>query len=90
MRGAPGLRRAQLAAGVTQATIHARLVREKGLEASVASLRRWVAAHLPEEARAGAGCGCRGPPVPPGSGGADGLREVGEWTLPGSGGGTRC
>lgn len=40
-----------LEAGVTQATIHGRLVREKGLDAAVASFRRWVAAQLPEEAR---------------------------------------
>ena len=42
---------AQLKAGVTVATIHQRLVDERGLEASVASLRRWVAANLPEEVR---------------------------------------
>jgi transposase len=40
-----------LAAGVTQATIHQRLRDEHGLEASVASLRRYVAAMLPEELR---------------------------------------
>jgi len=32
-------------------TIHQRLVDEHGLAASVASLRRWVAGNLPEEAR---------------------------------------
>ena len=42
---------AQLAAGVTVSTIHQRLVDEYALEASVASLRRWVAGNLPEEAR---------------------------------------
>jgi transposase len=42
---------AQLAAGVTVATIHQRLAGERGLAASVASLRRYVAANLPEEAR---------------------------------------
>lgn len=41
----------QLKAGVTAATIHQRLVDEHGLAASVASLRRWVRANLPEEAR---------------------------------------
>jgi transposase len=41
----------QLKAGVTVATIHQRLVDERGLQASVASLRRWVAANLPEEVR---------------------------------------
>jgi len=33
------------------ATIHQRLADERGLAASVASLRRYVAANLPEEAR---------------------------------------
>jgi transposase len=42
-----------LAAGVTQATIHQRLRDEHGLAASVASLRRYVAAMLPEELRRG-------------------------------------
>lgn len=37
--------------GVTQATIHQRLRDEQGLVASVASLKRWVAANLPEEVR---------------------------------------
>ncbi|MGH8920624.1 MAG: IS21 family transposase, partial [Actinomycetes bacterium] len=41
----------QLKHGVTAATIHQRLRDEHGLEASVASLRRWVRANLPEEAR---------------------------------------
>jgi transposase len=40
-----------LAAGVTQATIHQRLRDEHGLVASVASLRRYVAAMLPQELR---------------------------------------
>ena len=43
----------QLAAGVTVATIHQRLRDEHGLDASVASLRRWVRANLPEQARRG-------------------------------------
>ncbi len=42
---------AQLEAGVTVATIHQRLRDERGLAVSVASLRRYVAANLPEEAR---------------------------------------
>jgi hypothetical protein len=42
---------AQLRVGVTAATIHQRLVDEHGLAASVASVRRWVRANLPEEAR---------------------------------------
>ena len=42
---------AQLKAGVTVATIHQRLADEHRLDASVASVRRWVRANLPEEAR---------------------------------------
>jgi transposase len=42
---------AQLKAGVTVATIHQRLADEHGLDASVASVRRWVRGNLPEEAR---------------------------------------
>src|SRR6266581_4926312 len=42
---------AQLEAGVTVATIHQRLRDERGLAVSVASLRRYVAANLPEEVR---------------------------------------
>ncbi len=42
---------AQLEARVTVATIHQRLRDERGLAVSVASLRRYVAANLPEEAR---------------------------------------
>jgi transposase len=41
----------QLKAGVTKATIHQRLADEHGLQASLASLKRYVTANLPEEAR---------------------------------------
>jgi len=41
----------QMKAGVTAATIHQRLRDERGLAVSVASLRRYVAANLPEEVR---------------------------------------
>ena len=41
----------QLKAGVTAATVHQRLRDEHGLDASVASFRRWVRANLPEETR---------------------------------------
>jgi hypothetical protein len=41
----------QLKADVTAATIHQRLCDEHGLEASVASFRRWLRANLPEETR---------------------------------------
>jgi hypothetical protein len=40
----------QLEAGVTKATIHQRLRDERGLQASVASVKRWIAANLPEQA----------------------------------------
>ena len=42
---------AQLEARVTVATIHQRLRDEHGLAVSYASLRRYVAPHLPEEVR---------------------------------------
>jgi transposase len=42
-----------LKAGVTQATIHQRLRDDHGLTASVASLKRYVAANLPEEGAPG-------------------------------------
>ena len=71
----------QLQAGVTQATIHSRLVREHGLDASVASFRRWVAAHLPEEARR-AQVRVPRPPVPPGSEAQIDYGKLGMWTAP--------
>lgn len=43
--------RGQLEAGVTVSTIHQRLRDERGLAVSVASLRRYVAANVPEEVR---------------------------------------
>ena len=42
---------AQLKAGVRMSTIHQRLRDERGLAASVASFRRYVAANVPEEVR---------------------------------------
>jgi transposase len=41
---------AQLEEGVTKQTIWQRLAEERGLDASVASLKRWIAANLPEQA----------------------------------------
>jgi len=41
----------QLRAGVRMSTVHQRLSDERGLAASVASFRRYVAANVPEEAR---------------------------------------
>ena len=58
---------AQLAAGVTVSTIHQRLVDEHQLVTSVASVRRWVAGNLPEEARRAQVRVLRPGPVPPGS-----------------------
>lgn len=68
----------QLKAGVTQATIHSRLVREHCLDASVASFRRWVAAHLPEETRR-AQVRVPRPPVPPGSEAQIDYGKLGMW-----------
>lgn len=45
----------QMKAGVRMSTVHQRLRDERGLAASVASFRRYVAANVPEEARRGAG-----------------------------------
>jgi transposase len=73
----------QLQAGVTQATIHGRLVREHGLDASVASLKRWVAAHLPEEVRR-AQVRVPRPPVPAGSEAQIDYGKLGMW-IPASG-----
>ena len=70
---------AQLKAGVTQATIHSRLVGEHGLDASVASLKRWVAANLPEETRRAAVRVPR-PPVPAGSEAQIDYGKLGMWT----------
>ena len=50
-RGAPRLHRRAAGGKVTVATIHQRLRDERGLAVSVASLRRYVAANLPEEVR---------------------------------------
>lgn len=68
----------QLKAGVTQATIHSRLVREHGLDASVASLKRWVAAHLPEEVRR-AQVRVPRPPVPAGDEAQIDYGKLGMW-----------
>jgi transposase len=74
----------QLKAGVTQATIHQRLVREHGLDASVASFRRWVAAHVPEETRR-ARVRVPRPPVAPGSEAQIDYGKLGMWAPPAGG-----
>lgn len=75
---------AQLTVGVTAATIHQRLVDEQGLAASVASVRRWVAANLPEEARRGQVTVLRQCP-PPGSEAQIDYGRLGMWLDPGTG-----
>jgi transposase len=75
---------AQLKQGVTQATIHQRLRDEKGLDASVASFRRWVAANLPEEVRRSR-VRVLGPGAEPGSEGQIDYGQLGRWTDPRTG-----
>ncbi len=77
--------RAQLEAGVTVATIHQRLVDERGLDASVASLRRWVAGNLPEEVRRSQVRVLRPVPVEPGSEAQIDYGRLGYWIDPGTG-----
>jgi transposase len=76
---------AQLAAAVTVSTIHQRLVDEQGLVASVASLRRWVAGNLPEEARRAQVRVLRPGPVEPGSEAQIDYGRLGVWTDPATG-----
>jgi transposase len=75
---------AQLRDGVTQATIHQRLRDEKGLDASVASFRRWVAANLPEEVRRSR-VRVLGSGAEPGAEGQIDYGRLGMWTDPVSG-----
>ena len=58
---------ADLLGVVPVSVIHQRLADEAGLEASVASVRRYVRAHFPAGARAGARCGWPGRPCAPGA-----------------------
>lgn len=76
---------AQLAAGVTMATIHQRLADERGLAASVASLRRYVAANLPEEARRSQVTVLRLVPAEAGQEAQIDYGQIGRWTDPSSG-----
>jgi transposase len=75
----------QLAAGVTVATIHQRLRDERGLAASVASLRRYVAANLPEEARRSRVTVLRLVPAEPGQEAQIDYGQLGRWTDPRTG-----
>jgi transposase len=75
---------AQLKVGVTAATIHQRLVDEHGLDTSVASLRWWVRANLPEDARRAAVTVLRDTP-PPGQEAQIDYGRLGMWLDPWSG-----
>ena len=75
----------QLAAGVTVATVHQRLAGERGLAVSVASLRRYVAANLPEEARRSQVRVLRLEPAEPGQEAQIDYGRLGSWTDPGWG-----
>ncbi len=72
----------QLKQGVTAATIHQRLRDEHGLEASVASLRRWIRANLPEEARRDQVRVLRPDDVAPGAEGQVDYGKLGMWRDP--------
>ena len=74
----------QLREGVTVATIHQRLRDEQGLEASVASVRRWVRATLPEQARR-ARVTVLGDAPPPGEQAQIDYGRLGMWLDPGTG-----
>jgi transposase len=76
---------AQLKAGVTMATIHQRLADERGLAASVASVRRYVAANLPEEARRAQVTVLRLDPPEPGQEAQVDYGQMGRWVDPATG-----
>src|SRR5947207_3852718 len=75
---------AQLKLRVTQATIHQRLRDEQGLRASVASLKRYVAANLSEEVRRDQVVVLRGE-VDPGAEAQIDYGKLGMWTDPATG-----
>lgn len=74
----------QLDTGVTVATVHQRLRDEHGLDASVASVRRWVRANLPDQARR-AQVTVLGDGSPPGEQAQIDYGRLGMWTDPSSG-----
>jgi transposase len=74
----------QLEAGVTKATIHQRLRDEHGLTASVASVKRWIAANLPEQALR-TKVTVLGDDPPPGAEAQIDYGYLGMWTDPRSG-----
>ncbi len=75
----------QLEAGVTVSTIHQRLADERGLAVSVASLRRYVAANLPEEARRSQVTVLRLVPAEPGSEAQIDYGQMSRWMDPRTG-----
>jgi hypothetical protein len=75
----------QLKAGVTVATIHQRLRDERGLAVSVASLRRYVAANLPEETRRSQVKVLRPWPAEPGAEAQIDYGRLGRWLDPAAG-----
>jgi transposase len=77
--------RSQLKAGVTVATVHQRLVDEHALTASVASLRRWVVANLPEEVRRARVRVLRPVDAEPGSEAQIDYGRLGSWIDPATG-----
>jgi transposase len=74
----------QLEEGVTKATIHQRLRDEHGLQASVASVKRWIAANLPEQALRSK-VTVLGEDPPPGSEGQIDYGYLGMWLDPRAG-----
>jgi transposase len=75
----------QLKAGVTVSTIHQRLRDERGLAVSVASLRRYVAANLPEETRRSQVKVLRPWPAEPGAEAQIDYGRLGRWLDPAAG-----
>jgi hypothetical protein len=75
----------QLTAGVTVATIHQWLRDEQGLAVSVASLRRYVAANLPEETRRSQVKVLRPWPAEPGAEAQIDYGRLGRWLDPAAG-----
>jgi transposase len=69
---------------VTAATIHQRLTAEHGLDASVASVHRWIRANLPEDARRAQVTVLRDCP-PPGSEAQIDYGRLGMWLDPATG-----
>jgi transposase len=76
---------AGMKAGVTMATIHQRLRDEQGLAVSVASFRRYVAANLPEEARASRVRVLNPYPARPGAEAQIDYGQLGRWIDPATG-----